>query len=362
MNEINCKSEFITRVEQMLEHYQSLYDGNGPYVLNDQLTEDQIEEFEAAAKVVLPQDYKDFLLHIGNGGKQGHHGRPFPLSLSHAKDCIESNLNTTIGLEYMSLPFSLESCNRYFGDGFENIDEDLADEEYDRMVMEALHGTITLHNDGCGYYIVMIVSGEHAGKLYYIDTCHGQGTYLVSNSFSDYYIKWLDRKITERLAHLEHNDKFSCVITKVKLGGSVRDLHVRKDQYHYSFQFEYFCPGDFVREGGYSEHTRVGDRLVVSLYMEHKSWMPLELEKIEEQDERGALQPLTVIGERSEHIVIGRVNRLFMHDPGEKCFPLYVEGLEQEVLVKGLKELVVSVGDVYKVKGQLNGNVYRIMR
>ncbi|WP_160308892.1 hypothetical protein [Paenibacillus sp. DMB20] len=50
MNEINCKSEFITRVEQRLEHYQSLYDGNGPYVLNDPLTADRIEEFEAAAK------------------------------------------------------------------------------------------------------------------------------------------------------------------------------------------------------------------------------------------------------------------------------------------------------------------------
>lgn len=126
---------------------------------------EQIEQFEASAHIVLPQDYKDFLLHIGNGGK---HSKQFPLSLSHAKDSLEESLRKTVGLEYMS--------------------------------------------------------------------------------------------------------------------------------------------------------------------------------------------------HRSFHEVIGRVNRLFTHDIGGNRFPLYVEGLEQEILIKGVTDIAVSVGDVIKIRGRLSGEVYRITR
>ena len=359
MTATSPKSEFITKVEQMLDQYQSLYDGNCPYSLNDQLTLEKIEHFEATANIELPQDYRDFLLHIGDGARQD---RQFPLSLSHAKDCLESSLQESVGFAYMSLPFTIENCNQYFGEGFDEMDDDISDEELEDLQMKALQGTLTLHNDGCGYYIVMIVTGELAGKLYYIDTCGGQGAYLVSDSFGEYYLKWLNRKITERLAFLEQHDRFECVITHVKLGGNVRDLHVSKVQDDFSFQFEFYCPWDFMREGGYSEYTKVDDHLVVSLSMEHKSYCPLVLEKLEGPSAHKTLRPLTLVGERSEHVMIGRVNRLFVHDSGETCFPLFVEELGQEILVKGLGELEIAVGDVYRVRGQLNGEVYQIWR
>ncbi|NQF15709.1 SMI1/KNR4 family protein [Brevibacillus sp. HB1.3] len=352
------KSAFITEVEEMLDQYHSLYDGNCPYVLNERLTLEQIEQFESSAHIVLPQDYKDFLLYIGNGGK---HAKQFPLSLSHAKGCLEESLRKTVGLEYMSLPFSLDKCNRCFDDDLDETEDDtITDDDvgYDQMITEALHGTITVHNDGCGYFIVMIVSGELAGKLYYIDTCNGQGTRFVSDSFAAYYLKWLNQQMTRRLAYLEQNDKFECVITDVKLGGNVRDLHVRKLNNDFLFQFEYFCPGDFMLAGGYSEYTKVNDHLVVSLYMEHVSFSALELTQLDNNMEPS----LSHIGDRSLHEVIGRVNRLFTHDIGGNHFPLYVEGLEQEILIKGAKDIAVSVGDVYKIRGRLSGEVYRITR
>ncbi|MCM3081294.1 hypothetical protein M3558_19890 [Brevibacillus invocatus] len=51
-----------------------------------------------------------------------------------------------------------------------------------------------------------------------------------------------------------------------------------------------------------------------------------------------------------------------VHDTGETCFSLFVEELGQEILVKGLGELEIAVGDVYRVRGQLNGEVYQIWR
>ncbi|RNB74223.1 SMI1/KNR4 family protein [Brevibacillus invocatus] len=53
------------------------------------MTLEKIEHFEATANIELPQDYRDFLLHIGDGARQD---RQFPLSLSHAKDCLESSM------------------------------------------------------------------------------------------------------------------------------------------------------------------------------------------------------------------------------------------------------------------------------
>ncbi|WP_334075042.1 SMI1/KNR4 family protein [Paenibacillus sp. A14] len=352
-------SEFIQTVNMLLNEYKDLYQGECPYVLNEGLSESQVEEFEAAAGTTLPQDYRDFLIHIGDGAAKK---RQFPLSLSHAKDCMEYCLQEKTELDYMSRPFSADSCNKAFHEDYEDwdsdMDDDAADEHYNRLYSKALQGTITLHHDGCGYYIVMIVSGELAGQLYYIDTCHGQGIHKVSDSFSEYYLKWLGRQILERRAELERNDPFDCVITKVKLGGNVRDLTVKKAHPPFEFQFEYFCPGDFALEGGHTDLTRVHDRLVVSLYMGNRTFSPLEYKKME----GGAGPHMNLVGDRSEHIVIGQVPRLFQYDTGELAFPLYVDELEQEILIRGLDIPDLAAGDRLQIKGRLCGEVYRIRR
>lgn len=369
-------SEFIQTVNKLLDEYKGLYQGECPYVLHERLSESQVEQFEAAAGTPLPQDYRDFLIHIGDGAAKK---RQFPLSLSHAKACLEYCLQEETEPDYISRPFSADSCNRAFHEDYEDgdsdMDEDAADEHYNRLYSEALQGTITLHHDGCGYYIVMIVTGELAGQLYYIDTCHGQGIRKVSDSFAEYYLKWLERRILERRAELERNDPFDCVITKVKLGGNVRDLTVKKAEPPFEFQFEYFCPGDFALEGGHTELTQVHDRLVVSLYMEDRSFSPVAYKKLEEsaspvspaspappETGNSSGPPMNLIGDRSEHIVIGQVRRLFKYDTGELAFPLYVERLEQEILIRGLDIPDLAVGDRLQIQGRLCGEVYRIRR
>ncbi|MNZ96266.1 hypothetical protein D3C78_1154520 [compost metagenome] len=315
----------------MLEQYKALFEDNCPYTLNEKVSLEKIKQFEAMANIVLPQGYKDFLLYIGNGAKQH---RQFPLSISHATDCLETCLRSDVGLEYMSLPFSLENCNKCFDERLEAIDDDVTDDEYETFVLKALQGTLTLHNDGCGYFVVLVVTGELAGKLLFIDTCHGRGAHLISDSFEEYYVKWLDNKITEQLSYMEQNNKFDCTITHVKLGGNVRDLEVITPN-HFKLQFEYYCPQDFVREGGYSDLTKTNDKLLISLYMEHKSYSPLECEIINNENAMESINPITLIGDRSEHIVIGQVNRLFKYKTNENSFPLYIEALQQEILIKG---------------------------
>lgn len=360
-------SEFIHKVILLLEEYGSLYQEQAPYTFNEKLSISEVEKFESAAGARLPLDYRDFLIHIGNGAAAK---QQFPLSLSHAKECMESCLQEETGLEYIGRPFSADTCNKAFQDEndlVDDMDNDDAEEYFNQLYRDALQGTLTLHHDGCGYYIVMVVSGESAGQLYYIDTCHGQGIRKVSDSFAEYYLKTLERKILERRADLERNNKFECVITKVRLGGNVRDLTVTKTKLPYEFQFEYFCPGDFAREGEHTELTKVQDRLVVSLYMKNVSFSPFDYKKLDKSVSPPSSQPdkssdrhLQLIGERSEHIVIGQVRRLFKYDTGELAFPLYVQGLEQEILIQGLDIPDLSVGKMLEIRGRLCGEVYQI--
>ncbi|WP_253735824.1 SMI1/KNR4 family protein [Paenibacillus sp. FJAT-26967] len=328
-------------------------------MLNPALSEKQVNQFESQAGIILPSGYKDFLLHIGNGAAGT---KPFPLSLTNANDCLESCMPGETDYNYRSLPFSLDNCNKCFDNTLDAIDDDVTDEEYERLVLKALQGTVTLYHDGCGYYKVLIVSGEHAGKIFYIDTCSGQGAYEISPSFEEHYLEWLDRKIVEQSAYLEQNDKFECSITNIKLGGNVRDLEVIHAHTDYRFQFEFFCPNDFAREGGYSELTQINDNLIISLYMKHVNYSPLAVEKIEGTKQSNSNEPVKLIGERSEHVVIGQVTRLFQFNNGEKNFPLYVEALQQEILIREAPVAAVSVGDVFRITGRLCGTVYSITR
>ncbi|MHA7964791.1 SMI1/KNR4 family protein [Paenibacillus sp. CAU 1782] len=345
-----------------MEKYSSLYNGASPYSPNPALSEDEVRQFEKKSHIILPPGFRDFLLHIGNGGKEH---RKFPLPLSEAADPLKNVFKSEeLDWTYMSKPFIEEQCNYYYleNEAQDNLPDDLEEEEYDRLALLALQGTLAIYNDGCGYYDLLIVSGELAGKVISIDTCHGQGFRVKSPSFEHYFVNWMKHRINERQAQLEHEDIFACKIAGVKLGGSVRDLAVVKKENGFSFQFELFAPGAFAREGEHSTFTLVDDEITVSLYMEHRNYKPLEWDREKPPHEARGAQ-LTLVGDRSEHVVFGEVKRLFRYHNHQDNFPLFVHGLDQEILIKGLSNTEeVKVGDWLRIKGRLNGDLYQIKR
>lgn len=363
-----AQSPFVTEAFDLLEKYNSLYNGASPYRLNNTLSEKEIQQFEKKSQIVLPQGYRDFLLHIGNGGK-AH--RQFPLPLSESADPLKNVFKAEeLDWSYMSKPFIEEQCNYYYLEDEEHnsLPDDLEEEAYDRLALLALHGTLAIYNDGCGYYDLLIVSGELAGKVISIDTCHGQGFRVLSPSFEHYFVNWMNDRINNRQAQLEHKDVFTCTIAGVKLGGSVRQLSVIKKANQFPFQFELFAPGDFAREGENSTLTQINDHITISLYMEERNYQPLEWIKLNAESDETPLEAssdahLALTGDRSEHVIIGEVRRLFRYHNHEDNFPLFVHGLDQEILIKGLSDAEgVQAGDWLRIKGRLNGNLYQIKR
>ncbi|MNN54049.1 hypothetical protein D3C81_1688400 [compost metagenome] len=96
--------------------------------------------------------------------------------------------------------------------------------------------------------------------------------------------------------------------------------------------------------------------------MKHVSFSPLEYKIIEDGTPGSPLGQIELVGDRSEHIVVGRVNRLFEHDPEHSGFPIYVEELQQEILIQELDIPDLKVGDALQIKGRLCGEVYEISR
>lgn len=148
--EDDSPNSFVKQVGLLLEEFSDLHDGKSPYTLNEPIRNEQVEQLELKTKVDLPADYRDFLIHIGNGGT---HHRPFPVALSHVSDALRSCLQSeAVDETYIGLPFEPYKCKLCFDDILDEIDDDMEDYEYDEMLIEAFHGTITLYNDGCGYY------------------------------------------------------------------------------------------------------------------------------------------------------------------------------------------------------------------
>lgn len=366
-SEANSPSPFAEQVGLLLEEFSALHEGKSPYTLNKPLTNGQVEQFERRTKVDLPADYRDFLIHIGNGGK---FDRPLPLDLSHASDALRSCLQSeSVDETYIGLPFDPYKCKLCFDDSLDAIDDDTEDYEYDKMLLEAFHGTVTLYNDGCGYYDLLVVAGEQRGKVYAIDTCHGQGIREIAASFEAYFMKFINYQIEERRAHNEHYDKFECYINEVIPGGNVRDLVVTTKEQQRTFQFEYFAPQEFLREGEISKLNQVNDDITISLFMEDKSYSSVTITPLLATSLNSALEEakiaadLLLVGGRSEHVIVGQIKRRFEHGRLQsRNIPVFIESLQQEILIIADDEIDHQVGEWLKIKGRLNGEIYKWSR
>jgi hypothetical protein len=64
----------IERLKQQDQNLKIFGANKHQYHLNPCLTEAEIQTFEQRYQITLPQDYRDFLLYVGNGGAGPHYG------------------------------------------------------------------------------------------------------------------------------------------------------------------------------------------------------------------------------------------------------------------------------------------------
>ena len=152
------------RIERLILHIISM-----DFEMFPCISETSLSEFEINNSVSLPNEYRQFLLHIGNGGK----GPPF-----YGLEPLKTN-----SLINRIFPFKV---GQIWGD---TLGEE--DDEWVKIYDQSGNGQIHLGTDGCGIDYVLIVDGPDKGRVWIscemgITPCDPPMTFLR------WYERWLD--------------------------------------------------------------------------------------------------------------------------------------------------------------------------
>ena len=135
------------------------------YKLGRKLSEAELRAFEIAHGVSLPEDYREFLAKVGNGGAGPYYGLE-PLG--------------TFGHD-LSRPFPLTVAT----DG-------LTEEELEQLPdMDDYPGVLEFCHLGCAIYAFLVVNGSSYGTIWYgREDFHPSGL-----SFATWYRRWVERAL-----------------------------------------------------------------------------------------------------------------------------------------------------------------------
>ena len=212
----NVTGHFIMTLHDLKEKHNKLkkLDGGGffkgatyktfgsdthKYKFNFCLTEDAINSFEKSFSITLPNDYKNFLTQIGNGGSGPAYGF-FPLQDWNFELDITSK-------DFLSTEFPyIDKWN-----AAPDFDTDNADytetEEFQKWEAEYysnrhITGSLRICHYGCAIYYLLIVTGKEAGHIWVDDRASDYGIYPATSKATGErmtFIEWYDEWLTESL-------------------------------------------------------------------------------------------------------------------------------------------------------------------
>ena len=150
MSKYNTNDPEAAAIRKKIEKLQSM---GREAVLYDVISKEDVELYELANDVKLPEDYVWFITNVGNGGIWEGDWRFYPLDLDGSGFLSEGLPNYKIGQEKFA---------------FEVLDT------------------------GCGSGIGLMLQKEHFGEIAYTD--EGRAFYhpIPLHGFKEFYLKWLD--------------------------------------------------------------------------------------------------------------------------------------------------------------------------
>jgi hypothetical protein len=150
------------------------------YLLNQPLTESAVTAFETRHGVSLPEDYRAFLLEVGDGGAGPFYG-VFRLDRSDLYAADRADLLP--GFLAGAFPHTRPLNSR--GDGSPEAEEECDDPALVR-------GSLSLSHQGCGYMVRLVLNGPQRGTLWEDGRCGDMGITPFAPGFATWYLRWLN--------------------------------------------------------------------------------------------------------------------------------------------------------------------------
>ena len=182
------------------------------YELNAPSELQEIEDFEREHKVLLPDDYRSFLIQCGNGGAGPFYGL-FPIRFyDGAGGPLErwKQGDGILGLLQEPFPHSepwnlsderLELPDTFASDDEEDKWHEELDEEY--WSPHVANGCFPIAHQGCAYRSILVISGPECGHVWTDARAGQQGIFpeQVPGSsrctFAEWYENWLLESIRQ---------------------------------------------------------------------------------------------------------------------------------------------------------------------
>jgi Leucine-rich repeat (LRR) protein len=172
--------------------------GHG-YHLNPIRPKLDLNVFESANQITLPEEYRTFITQIADGGAGPYYGLlSLERGIEEAK-AYSTNENTPIENSFTTdFPVSKKETDKfmaYYSKCIKNGQDDAI--KYMKIPVP-LTGVIFLSDYGCGWSYFLVVKGELAGTIWF------HGDYLCPSfadgklwNFFDWYEDWLDNSLEE---------------------------------------------------------------------------------------------------------------------------------------------------------------------
>lgn len=148
------------------------------YSLNPPLAESEVTAFEARYGLSLPEDYRDFLLEVGDGGAGPFYGL-YRLDRSDLGPRDDEDL----------LPGFL--AGSFPHDRSWNSDYDSPEGEEEYFDPAHIRGSLNLSHQGCGYMVRLVLNGPQRGTLWEDGRCSDMGITPFAPGFAAWYRQWL---------------------------------------------------------------------------------------------------------------------------------------------------------------------------
>lgn len=201
------------------------------YKFNGCISEKKINSFEKKFKVKLPDDYRNYLKIIGNGGA-GPSDRCFLyhfhsyFSYIYPLQKTESLLQNHCNYDKRTSFRKLRKKFPYREDNVENqiICNRLSSRKPPKD--NIYQGSLILSHQGDNAFLIMEVTGENPGRIWFAEFSRGIGISVVNNSFYDWFNNWVRETLENEC--IEHGIEYSdFMITDAKayinLGNSYSD-------------------------------------------------------------------------------------------------------------------------------------------
>ncbi|CAM1341951.1 SMI1/KNR4 family protein [Tenacibaculum amylolyticum] len=169
------------------------------YILNSPLDLQELNDFEKTYEIVLPETYKTFLSEIGNGGLEyknsvvGNSGAGPDygiFKLGHPSQFIvDTSLNYLKKVPYFNENITEKEWDRIYNE----MDDNISDEDYDKEVAKAYSGILNIGFSGCSGYLGIILNGKNKDRVVHTyDEIEYCPHFVQEMNFLDWYENWLN--------------------------------------------------------------------------------------------------------------------------------------------------------------------------